>query len=166
MTLTAIDRKIISSLCGDLPESLVPFEEIARRIGVSEEELLGAVERFRRSGLLRRFGGTVDHRRVGLGASAMVVWRVPGEKVKAAARTIVSCSAVTHCYQREPRPAWPFNLYAMLHGKTRAQCKRVAGEMSRTIASEEYRLLFTVREFKKISPEYFRSGRGGDEQRR
>lgn len=130
-------------------------------MGISEEELLGAVERFRRSGLLRRFGATVDHRRIGFEASAMLVWQVPEEKVKEAARAIASYSAVTHCYQREPRPAWPFNLYAMLHGKTRAQCESVAGEMSRTIASEEYRLLFTVREFKKLSPEYFRSGRGG-----
>lgn len=90
----------------------------------------------------------------------MVVWRVPEEKVENAAKKVVSYSAVSHCYERKTRPGWPYNLYAMLHGKTREQCERLAAEITRTIASEEYRLLFTVREFKKVSPEYFSAESG------
>lgn len=158
MTLTAIDNVIISTLSGDLPENLAPYEEIAARIGVSEEELLGRVEQLRRSGVLRRFGAAVDPGKIGFAANAMVVCRVPEQKIEEAARAFASSPAVSHCYQREMRPGWPYNLYAVLHARTRQQCQKLAAEISRTAGSEECKLLFTVRQFKKVSPAYFISG--------
>ncbi|MNY55984.1 hypothetical protein D3C86_1920130 [compost metagenome] len=37
---------------------------------------------------------------------------------------------VTHCYRR-PRalPAWPYNLFAMVHGSSREECSAKAGEI-------------------------------------
>ena len=131
-------------------------------MGVSEEELLAGIERFRRSGTLRRFGATVDYRKVGFGAGAMVVWLVPEQRVEEAAGVIASSPAVSHCYERETVPTWPYNLYAMLHAGTREQCERVAAELSRAIGIDDYRLLFSVREFKKGSPEYFGWHSGND----
>jgi len=156
MKLTAIDREIISSLSSGLPDHLAPYSEVAARVGVSEEDLFSKIERFRCAGLLRRFGATVDQTKIGFAANAMAVWRVPEERVEEAATAIASFEALSHCYEREARPAWPYNLYAMLHAKTREQCEELAAQISRTIGVGEYRLLFTVRQFKKAGPEYFR----------
>jgi len=157
MTLSSLDKRIISALAGDLPEDFAPFEEIAARLGVSEEEVLSTLQRFRRSGLLRRFGATVNQRKVGFRANAMAVWRVPEERVEEAAKEIACSPAVSHCYERESRPMWPYNLYAMVHAKTRQQCEKLAADISRTIRTNDNRLLFSVREFKKVSPVYFSS---------
>jgi DNA-binding Lrp family transcriptional regulator len=157
MILTATDRRVILALSGDLPESLTPFDDVGVRLGISREELLGRMERLRRSGVLRRFGATVDHRKIGFVANAMVVWRVPGGTVERAAKAIASSRMVSHCYEREKRPTWPYNLYAMLHARTREECETFAGNIARTIGSEEYKVLFTLREFRKASRSYFSS---------
>jgi DNA-binding Lrp family transcriptional regulator len=155
MTLTKTDRHIISALSRDLPESVAPFEQIATEIGISEEELLVTVREFRRSGVVRRLGATVNQRKIGLAANAMVVWRVPEERVEEAARTIVASPLVSHCYEREMQPTWPYNLYAMLHARTIQQVEDVVADLTQAIGGEKCRLLFSTREFKKVSPEYF-----------
>ncbi len=155
MKLTPTEKRIISVFSGDLPESLTPFHEIATRLGISEEGVLSAVDRFRRSGLVRRFGATVAHTRVGFKANAMAAWRVAEEDVEEAARVIVSCPNVSHCYQRKTCSAWPFTLYAMIHAETREACEKLAAELSRAMKNQDYTLLFTIREFKKTSPSYF-----------
>ncbi len=155
---------MVSALSHDLPESICPYQEIATRVGVSEKELLARLDQLRRSGVLRRFGAAVDHRKMGFAGNAMVVCRVPEERLEEAARAAASFPAVSHCYERETRPGWPYNLYAMVHAKTREECEEVAAAIIRRMGCEECRLLFSVRELKKMSPEYFSSGqRGGTE---
>jgi DNA-binding Lrp family transcriptional regulator len=85
----------------------------------------------------------------------MVVWRVPEERVEEAARTIVASPLVSHCYEREMQPTWPYNLYAMLHARTIQQVEDVVADLTQAIGGEKCRLLFSTREFKKVSPEYF-----------
>lgn len=165
MSLPAIDRKIVAALSGDLPESRSPFEQVAARVGISEKELFLRIEGLRRSGVLRRLGATVDQRKIGFGANAMAVWRIPEEKVEEAGKTIARLPVVSHCYEREGRPGWPYNLYAMLHAKTKTECKKAAEEICRLIGSGEYKVLFSLREFKKSSPAYFRSTERGENQR-
>ncbi len=155
MTSAANDKRIISALCGDLPESLTPFGDIAGSLGLPEKELLSRIEEFRTSGLLRRLGATVNQRRIGLHANAMVAWRIADERIEEAAEAIISLRAVSHCYQRETRPGWPYNLYAMIHCKTRQQCGELAASVARSVKCDEYRLLFSEREFRKSSPQYF-----------
>jgi DNA-binding Lrp family transcriptional regulator len=155
VTTMATDRRIISALSGDLPETLTPFEDIAARLGLPQKELLDRIEQFRDSGVLRRLGATVSQRKIGLAANAMVVWAIPDERIEEAAQAIVSLRAVTHCYQRDTRPGWPYNLYTMIHCETRKQCDELAATISRSVGCDEYRLLFSAREFTKTSPQYF-----------
>ncbi len=47
------------------------------------------------------------------------------------------------------------NLFAMIHGATPDECHQVAAALSARVGVDEYRLLFSTREFKKISMSYF-----------
>lgn len=155
MELSARDKQVVVRLSGDLPDSLTPYQDVATSLGLSEEELLGSIQRYKESGILRRLGAVVRHQRVGVAANAMVVWRVSEERVERTAEAIASSPAVSHCYEREPRPGWPYALYAMVHGRTRQECREFAEGIARSTGNPNYRLLFSVREFKKTSPSFF-----------
>jgi hypothetical protein len=62
---------------------------------------------------------------------------------------------VSHCYRREPTPDWPYNLYTMIHAVDEATCIETAKSMSRKADVPEYTLLFSKRELKKTSMQYF-----------
>ncbi|MDP2895282.1 MAG: Lrp/AsnC family transcriptional regulator [bacterium] len=156
MELSTRDKQLIVLLSGDLPETLTPYRDVALRLqGLPEEELLATIKRFKESGILRRFGAVLRHHQAGFAANAMVVYQVREEEIARTAEAIVSSPAVSHCYQRETRPGWPYNLYAMVHGRTKQQCQEVAAGIARSIGNPNYRLLFSVREYKKTSPSFF-----------
>lgn len=153
--LTELDRRIIRILQDDLPLVEAPYQEVARTLGITEEELLERIRFMKESGLLRRFGATLRHQRVGYVANAMSAWVVPQERLEEVGKLLASYKQVTHCYERPPGPGLPYNLYAMIHGKDMEDCKRIAQEVARLTGIREYVLLFSSKENKKSSMHYF-----------
>jgi siroheme decarboxylase len=154
-TLDEMDKRIIGLIQGDLPVDLRPFADLAEKIGLSEQNFLSRVRSLKRRGIIRRFGATLYHQEAGFSSNAMVAWAVPEERVDEVGRLLAGFRDVTHCYQREPRRDWPYNLYTMIHGDDRGECRRIAERMSRQAGIERYELLFSEREFKKTSMQYF-----------
>jgi len=62
---------------------------------------------------------------------------------------------VTHCYQRRPQRDWKYNLYTMVHGDNEDACNQIAQHISQKTGMKEYALLFSQKEFKKTSMQYF-----------
>ncbi|MEW6663911.1 MAG: AsnC family transcriptional regulator [Thermodesulfobacteriota bacterium] len=154
-TLDETDKRIIGLIQGDLPLDPRPFAVLAEKIGLSEKDFLNRVRSLKRRGIMRRFGATLYHQEAGFSSNAMVAWAVPEERVDEVGRLLAGFREVTHCYQREPQRGWPYNLYTMIHGDDRRQCRRIAGRMSRKAGIQQYELLFSEREFKKTSMQYF-----------
>lgn len=154
-SLTDIDKKIISILQDDLPLVEAPYELIARKIGIGEEELIARIKRMKELGVLRRFGATLRHQKVGYVANAMSAWVVPRDKVEEVGKTLASYPQVTHCYERTPKGGLPYNLYAMIHGRSPEDCERIAREVAERTGITDYVLLFSSRENKKSSMQYF-----------
>jgi siroheme decarboxylase len=110
-------RQLAGRLAPGLPLEPRPFATF----GLPEAELIGTLKRWLASGVVRRIGAVVRHRRLGYEANAMVVWDVPDADAGDAGRQLAADPAVTLCYQRaRALPDWPFNLYCMLHGRERA----------------------------------------------
>ncbi len=150
-----LDKRIIALLQKDIPIELKPFAKMADDIGTTEELFISRVKAMMEQGIIRRFGATLYHQEAGFRANAMVAWVVPDTKIKEAGRTMAGFREVTHCYQRMPQGDWRYNLYAMIHGHNREECEKIAGRMSRKIGIDQYLLLFSEKEFKKTSMEYF-----------
>jgi DNA-binding Lrp family transcriptional regulator len=155
MNLEAVDREIIKALSGDIPDSKRPYNDIADRLGVSEEELLRRIRSYEEHGLLRRMGAMIAHRVAGVDANGMIVWDVPEERLEEIGSKLTAAREVTHCYARRRHPEWPYNLYTMVHGRTRSTCRRIAERLSREVGVKQFRVVFSTREFKKTSPRYF-----------
>jgi siroheme decarboxylase len=150
-----IDRKVIGLIQGDLPLHERPFAELAERAGLSEEDFLERIRALEERGVIRRFGATLRHQEAGFNSNAMVAWRVAEGRIEAVGEAMSGFREVTHCYQRRPQRDWNYNLYTMVHGDSREECRRIAERMARETGVEEYALLFSEREFKKTSMSYF-----------
>jgi siroheme decarboxylase len=149
------EKKVIGLIQGDLPLDARPFARMAEKAGMSEEEFIRKVKLLIRRGVIRRFGATLRHQEAGFSANAMVAWIVPEERAEEVGQVMAGFKEVSHCYQRVPQKNWAYNLYTMIHGDNREQCYRVAEHIAGKVGIQEYALLFSEKEFKKTSMEYF-----------
>ncbi|MFQ5826027.1 MAG: Lrp/AsnC family transcriptional regulator, partial [Dehalococcoidia bacterium] len=153
--LSRAEKAAGQELEADLPLTPHPFEPMAGRLGISQEELLGLARGFLERGIMRRYAALLGHRRLGFLANAMVCWRVPPQKIEEVGRLMASSPAVTHCYERPTNALWPYNLFTMVHAPTREECHVLARELSQGSGIEDYILLFSTREYKKQRVRYF-----------
>ena len=110
---------------------------------------------YRESGLLRRFGAVLRHQLAGFTANGLSVWEVPDADITHVGELLATFSEITHCYARPRLPDWPYSLYAMIHAHTREECAAIAARIAGTTGISSYRMLFSLREFKKTSMQYF-----------
>ena len=156
--LTELEKKVIAAVQGDLPLSPQPYDEIASQIGASVEQVLETLQSLCDRGVIRRFGATLRHQRSGFTANAMVAWKVPDERVDKVGEIFAGFTEVSHCYHRNPAEGWPYKLYTMVHANDEDACRAIASEMSTKAQVAEYTLLFSRKELKKTSMEYFKEG--------
>lgn len=149
-----IMRRLIAAAQEDLPLVERPFAVLAERHGVGEEQLLEALREWQRAGVMRRYGALVSHRKLGFECNAMVVWQVPPERVEQVGRAFADDPEVTHCYERRPAPALPYNLYTMIHAHSEDECRRKVEHLARWADAARHEVLISTREFKKDSPRY------------
>lgn len=153
--LTELEQKIIAAIQKDLPLTARPFLQLAESIGITEELFLETLERLCREGVIRRFGATLRHQRSGFTANAMVAWQVDEERMQQVGRLMAGFDQVSHCYRRNPTGEWPYNLYTMVHAENEMSCRETARQMALKAGVDHYILLFSRRELKKTSMEYF-----------
>lgn len=153
--LSSLDINIIRKLQEDLPLAPRPYMEIAEQLGITENEVIDKIQEFCKSGIIRRFGTTINHRNVGFKANSMVVWMVPEERIKAVTKIMILFSQVSHCYERPTLPGWPYNVFTMVHEETKQECEKVVKEISKAVNINEYDMLYSSDELKKVSMKYF-----------
>lgn len=118
--LTARDRAILAVIEDGLPLTREPYRAVAEELGLCERQVIEALARLCRLGVIARFGVIVKHRSLGYRANAMAVWNVPDSQVDTVAASFVRHDFVTLCYRRPRRPPlWPYNLFCMVHGASR-----------------------------------------------
>ena len=116
---------------------------------VRPDDLLAHCRRLKEQGVMRRFGASVKHRAVGYRANAMVCWVSPPDRVEEVGGVMASFAEVSHCYQRETHPSWPYNIYTMVHGRSEQELNATIENISHETGIVEYKILHTVRELKK-----------------
>ena len=156
-TFTEEERKILRIVQADLPDSLTPYADIAKEVGgVTEETVMNLLRELKDEGVIRRFGASIKHQRAGWGSNAMVGWRGRGLDVESLGKTASQNPRVSHCYYRPSSVEdWPYELYTMVHGHSDEECQQVIGDLARSMGTDDYIVLKSIRELKKISPTYF-----------
>lgn len=152
MTIDATDRRIIAATAGGLPLVPRPFAEVAQWLGLAEAEVLARFAALKAAGIVRRIAIAPNHYALGMLANGMSVWDVEDADVDRLGARVGALDFVSHCYRR-PRavPDWPYNLFAMLHGATRAEVEAKRGEVAALLgpAARGRDILYSTRILKK-----------------
>jgi DNA-binding Lrp family transcriptional regulator len=154
--MPTIERKILAVLQKGLPKSQRPFHDMADEIGIDTSQLLAVLKDWQQLGKLRRIGAVLNHFKVGLGAGAMVVWRVEPKRTEKIGEMLAGFEQVSHAYERHTNENWPYNLYTMVHGKNEQDVKETVHRMSKACGISDYRVLITEKELKKVAPTYIK----------
>jgi len=120
--ISPLDRKIITATQKGLPLVARPFDEIAKAVGSTPGIVQARFNHMLGTGIIRRIGVVPNHYRIGYRANGMSVWDIADDEVDEIGELVGALDYVTHCYRR-PRnlPDWPYNLFAMVHGRAREE---------------------------------------------
>jgi len=157
MVLSDADNRIIAAIQDGLPLVSRPWAEVARQVGLEEEEVIERVRRLQEAGHIKRFGIVVRHHELGYQANAMVVWDVPDDQVDAVGEALGRQHCVTLCYRRPRRlPHWRYNLFSMIHGKDRQRVLDYIDQITEELGLQAIpkEVLFSGRRFKQRGAKY------------
>jgi len=151
-TFDPADRAIIVATQSGLPLVPRPYHAVAEQTRLPVEEVLARLQAMLAAGVIRRIGAVPNHYAIGWTANGMTVWGVADERIDELGRQVGALDCVTHCYRR-PRalPAWPYNLFAMVHGSSREEVLAKAEDIRRLLgdACRGSDVLFSTRILKK-----------------
>lgn len=104
-----IDRKIINVLQQGFPLVEEPYNDVAKKLGINESELLSRLEKLLSDKILTRFGPMYDAEKLG-GAFSLVAMKVPQQEFDKVTKIVNSYDEVAHNYHREHE----FNMWYVL----------------------------------------------------
>jgi DNA-binding Lrp family transcriptional regulator len=149
--LTQEERDVLAAIQDGLPIEREPYRAVADRLGMSEERVLAVVSSLLADRKIKRIGMVPNHYALGITANGMSVWDVPDDLVAGVGRRLGERDEVTHCYKRPRHPGWPYNLFGMVHGRSRddvvASVEQIARDLG--IAQYPHDVLFSTRLLKK-----------------
>ena len=152
LPLEDADRGLMQALSEGMAAVARPFEELAGKLDREEIEVIERIRSLAQAGVLSRIGLIVRHRTLGWRSNAMVVFDVPQEELGEKGRALTKVQGVTLCYERRPEPdVWPFNLYCMIHGRSRSEALDVLSlaRVRAQLSGYDYKVLFSTRCFKQ-----------------
>ncbi len=155
-TLSPVEVDLVVEIQEGLPVSATPYRDVAEAIGCDTDWVVGTLNRFLAEGKLRRVGVIPNHYALGYTENGMTVWNVPDDQIQAVGEAVAALPFVTHCYHR-PRHegVWPYNFFAMTHGRTEAESERRIQQVMETMAEywdvtdDDWDTLFSTRILKK-----------------
>ncbi len=147
------DRGLVRALQSAFPIVERPFLAIAEELDLDENAILSLINVWMSTGVIRRFGARVSHRRMGFESNALVAWE--GSDVETWGIRFAEIPAVSHCYLRTPHPEWPYRLYTMVHARSDREMEKTIAFMCSIAEGSGHVLLRTLYELKKTSMKYF-----------
>mgnify|MGYP001260739813 FL=1 len=129
-----------------------PYHQVARQVGGTPAQVMQRLQRMLELGVIRRIAAVPNHYAIGYAANGMSVWDVEDAQVDELGHTLARSGLVSHCYLRARHPPqWPYNLFAMVHGRDRgeaeAKLRTIAGILGGAVRAHE--VLYSSRILKK-----------------
>lgn len=106
-----IDKKLLDIIQTDFPLVPRPYEELGKRLGITQEEALARVKAMREGKIIRRLGANFQSAKIGF-RSTLCGAHVPEDNLDAFIDCVNALPGVTHNYLRDHE----FNVWFTLIG--------------------------------------------------
>ena len=147
-----LDARLVRATQAGLPLVARPYHALAAQLGTSADEVMARLRAMLDDGRVRRIGAVPNHYALGYTANGMSVWDVNDARISELGAKVGALPFVTHCYRRPRRlPDWPYNLFAMVHGRSRDEVEAKLQEI-RSLLGDALRasdVLYSTRILKK-----------------
>ena len=143
MDMDDIDRAIINEIQSDFPVEARPFQELGKRLKLSEDEILDRVKRLKEDGVIRRIGGNFNSKKLNF-TSTLCAAKVPEDKIDDFVNAVNRYPGVTHNYLRNHE----YNVWFTFIAENMQIIDKAIDEISALTGVTEIRNLPAVRMFK------------------
>ena len=143
MGMDDIDRTIINEIQSDFPITPRPFQELGKRLSLSEDEILARVKRLKEDGVIRRIGGNFNSKKLNF-TSTLCAAKVPEDKIDEFVEAVNRYPGVTHNYLRNHE----YNVWFTFIAENMTLIENSINEISASTGVMEIRNLPAVRMFK------------------
>ena len=100
-----LEQHLLNDFQRDMSLSATPYADIAKKLNVSEQEVLKSMQALQDNGVVSRVGPVFRPNRIGV--STLAAMSVPEDKLECTARIVSAFPEVNHNYEREHQ----FNLW-------------------------------------------------------
>ncbi len=119
-------RDILRVLQADFPVIERPFLQVGTRLGMSEQEVIGAIRSYIDDGIIRTFGPVFDPRKLGY-RSTLIAAQVDSERVAELAAMMLDIREITHNYLRDH----DYNLWFTVTARTDLIMERIIKQVEK-----------------------------------
>jgi len=129
--LDDLDKAILNEIQSHFPIVARPYEEVGRRVGAQEGDVIRRVQQMYEAGIIRRIGANFTSRKLGY-TSTLCAAQVPEEKLEKFVEAVNRNPGVTHNYLRRHR----YNVWFTLIAESQERLEQILQEISRVTGVE------------------------------
>lgn len=146
-----INEEILKIIQDGIPVTKKPYKFIGDQLGLKQAEVIEHIEGMLEEGWIRRIGCIPHHYNLGFTANGMSAWDVPDGDVDDIGEIFGEFDFVSHCYKRpRHRPIWPYNLFAMVHGRSKNEVMGKVARLEEEVDAElGHEVIFSTELLKK-----------------
>jgi DNA-binding Lrp family transcriptional regulator len=141
--MDSIDKKILNIMQKEFPLTERPFQIVAEKCGISEEDALSRIQRLKDVGIIRRIGAVFDGAKLGR-VSTLCAARVPQDKLGKFVSAVNMSKGVTHNYLRDNE----YNVWFTLNASTAQEVEFFLADLKKKTGITDILDMRAVRTFK------------------
>jgi DNA-binding Lrp family transcriptional regulator len=132
--LTSLHKQLLNDFQHDFPLTERPYQAIADTLGVTEDDVISALNDLHDSHFISRIGPVIPPNHIGV--STLAAMAVPEERLQEVADKISAYAEVNHNYEREHR----FNLWFVIIASDAAHLQDVVASIEQETACKVMQL--------------------------
>ncbi len=148
------EMALIRKIQEDFPLDDEPFRRWAEDLGTTEAEIFGILESWGRKGYFKRIAALTPSK-AAVENTVLTVWEVPEERQDEAGSSMAAFPEILDCVKRPAYPEFPYALYTLVRAEGPEHAEEILGKVSSVVGGWPRRLLWNVKECKKIRLKYF-----------
>ena len=141
--MDSLDKKILNILQKEFPLTERPFQIVAEKFDISEDEALFRIQKLKDDGIIRRIGAVFDGNKLGR-VSTLCSARVPQDKLEIFVNAVNVSKGVTHNYLRDNE----YNVWFTLNAATVYQMESFLADLKKKTGVIDILDMRAVRTFK------------------